>query len=100
MQKNKRQIAETLDFIKGKLKQAPYIGLLTGTGLNASVECMTIDTVIDYKDIPHFPTGQRQVYGRGRGRGAVPMGGLGRGRGAGACMWPWCPCPWPPGPCI
>ena len=55
MQKHKRRIAETVDWIKGKLQQAPYVGLLTGTGLTASVESMTIDTKIDYKDIPHFP---------------------------------------------
>jgi purine-nucleoside phosphorylase len=62
MQKNKRRIAETIDFIKGKLKQAPYIGLLTGTGLNASVESMAIDSVIDYEDIPHFPLSTVQTH--------------------------------------
>jgi purine-nucleoside phosphorylase len=55
MQKTKERLAETIDFIKGKLNQAPYIGLLTGTGLSESAESMAIDTVIDYKDIPHFP---------------------------------------------
>ena len=36
MQKIKERLAQTIDFIKGKLKQAPYIGLLTGTGLSES----------------------------------------------------------------
>ena len=62
MQKSTKRLAETVDFIKGKLKQAPYIGLLTGTGLNASVESMTIDTKIDYKDIPHFPLSTVQTH--------------------------------------
>lgn len=62
MQKKKRWLAETVDFIKGKLKQAPYMGLLTGTGLNESVESMTIDTIIDYKDIPHFPLSTVQTH--------------------------------------
>ena len=62
MQKHKRRMAETIDFIKGKLKQAPYVGLLTGTGLNESVESITIDTIIDYKDIPHFPLSTVQTH--------------------------------------
>ncbi|MGD9045653.1 MAG: purine-nucleoside phosphorylase [Desulfobacterales bacterium] len=62
MQKSKRRIAESIDFIKGKLKQAPYIGLLTGTGLKASVESMAIDTIIDYEDIPHFPLSTVQTH--------------------------------------
>ena len=62
MQKIKERLAQTVDFIKGKLKQAPYIGLLTGTGLSESAESMAIDTVIDYKDIPHFPLSTVQTH--------------------------------------
>ena len=62
MQKNKRRLAQTIDFIKGKLKQAPYIGLLTGTGLSESAESMAIDTAINYKEIPHFPLSTVQTH--------------------------------------
>jgi purine-nucleoside phosphorylase len=62
MQKIKRQLAETIEFIKNKLKQGPYVGLLTGTGLSESAESMAIDTVIDYKDIPHFPLSTVQTH--------------------------------------
>jgi purine-nucleoside phosphorylase len=62
MQKIKRRLAETIDFIKSKLRQAPYIGLLTGTGLSESADSMAIDTVIDYKNIPHFPLSTVQTH--------------------------------------
>jgi len=62
MQKIKKRLAETIDFIKGKIKQVPYIGLLTGTGLGESAESMAIDTIIDYKEIPHFPLATVQTH--------------------------------------
>jgi purine-nucleoside phosphorylase len=55
MQRLKQRLAETTDFIKNRIKDAPYIGLLTGTGLGESAESMTIDATISYRDIPHFP---------------------------------------------
>lgn len=62
MQKVKKRLAETIDFIKSKLKHVPYIGLLTGTGLGESAESMAIDTIIDYKEIPHFPLSTVQTH--------------------------------------
>jgi purine-nucleoside phosphorylase len=62
MQKLRKRLTETIDFIKAKLKQMPYIGLLTGTGLGESAESMAIDTVIDYKEIPHFPLSTVQTH--------------------------------------
>ena len=62
MQKIKKRLAETTDFIKGKIKQVPYIGLLTGTGLGESAESMAIDTTIKYQDIPHFPISTVQTH--------------------------------------
>jgi purine-nucleoside phosphorylase len=55
MQPIRQRLAETTDFIKNKTKAAPYIGLLTGTGLGESVESMAIDSTISYQDIPYFP---------------------------------------------
>jgi purine nucleoside phosphorylase len=49
----KQRLEQTTDFINSRIKQAPYIGILTGTGLGESAESMVIDTAIDYKEIPH-----------------------------------------------
>ncbi len=62
MQNYKKQLAQTTDFFKSKLKKTPYLGLLTGTGLGESAESMAIDTIIDYKEIPHFPLSTVQSH--------------------------------------
>ena len=58
----KQRLAETTAFIRNKTKDAPYIGLLTGTGLGKSAESMAIDTTIKYQDIPHFPISTVQTH--------------------------------------
>ena len=58
----KQQLAKTTDFIKNRIKDAPYVGLLTGTGLGESAESMTIDTTIRYQDIPFFPLPTVQTH--------------------------------------
>jgi purine-nucleoside phosphorylase len=50
-----QRLTETVAFIESKIKDAPYIGLLTGTGLGEAAESMAIETTIRYQDIPHFP---------------------------------------------
>ena len=61
--KNMRQrLAETTDFIRSRIKDPPYIGLLTGTGLGESAESMAIETTIRYQDIPHFPISTVQTH--------------------------------------
>jgi purine-nucleoside phosphorylase len=62
MQRLKQRLAETTDFIKNRIKDAPYIGLLTGTGLGESAESITINTTISYQDIPHFPLPTVQTH--------------------------------------
>ena len=62
MQKLRKRLAETTDFIKARLKQVPYIGLLTGTGLGESAESIAIETAVDYKEIPHFPLSTVQSH--------------------------------------
>jgi purine-nucleoside phosphorylase len=57
-----QQLAETTDFIRGRIKHAPHIGLLTGTGLGESAESMSIETTIRYQDIPHFPISTVQSH--------------------------------------
>ena len=55
-------LAETTAFIKSKTSIVPHIGYLTGTGLGDSAESMTIDTAIEYEDIPHFPISTVQTH--------------------------------------
>ena len=55
-------LAETVAFIKAKTRVVPYMGYLTGTGLSESAESMTLDTTIEYKDIPHFPLSTVQSH--------------------------------------
>ena len=58
----RQRLAETTDFIRSRIKDPPYIGLLTGTGLGESAESMAIETTIRYQDIPHFPISTVQTH--------------------------------------
>jgi purine-nucleoside phosphorylase len=62
MKNTKQRLPETVDFIGGRIKNTPYIGLLTGTGLGESAESMAIETTINYQDIPHFPISTVQTH--------------------------------------
>jgi len=62
MKNMKQPLAETVDFIRSSIKNTPYIGFLTGTGLGHSAESMAIETVIRYEDIPHFPVSTVQTH--------------------------------------
>lgn len=62
MQNLIQRLAETTAFIKSKIRVAPYIGYLTGTGLGESAESMTIDTTVAYQNIPHFPLSTVQTH--------------------------------------
>jgi purine-nucleoside phosphorylase len=62
MKSMKQQLSETIDFIRSRIKDRPYIGLLTGTGLGESAESMAIETTIAYRDIPHFPISTVQTH--------------------------------------
>ena len=62
MKTMKQRLAETIDFIRNRIKDTPYIGLLTGTGLAESAESMVIETAIRYQDIPHFPISTVQTH--------------------------------------
>jgi len=57
-----QRLTETVAFIESKIKGAPYIGLLTGTGLGETAESMAIETTIRYQDIPHFPLSTVQTH--------------------------------------
>lgn len=46
---------EALDFIQSKTDMRPNYMLILGTGLGQLADEMTIETVISYDEIPHFP---------------------------------------------
>ncbi len=55
MEKYWNQVEEAAAFIRQQFLKKPAIGVLTGTGLGACVRSLTVETILDYADIPHFP---------------------------------------------
>lgn len=53
--RQKRELAETTDFIKSNISVNPEIGLILGSGLGMLADEITDKTVIPYEKIPHFP---------------------------------------------
>jgi purine-nucleoside phosphorylase len=49
------QITEAVEFIHRHTGMTPKIGIILGTGLGGLVKQISIETTIDYGDIPHFP---------------------------------------------
>ncbi|NBI30396.1 purine-nucleoside phosphorylase [Chengkuizengella marina] len=48
-------IKESAEFIKGKLKDSPEIGLILGSGLGVLADQIESAIEIPYEEIPHFP---------------------------------------------
>ncbi|MDX9787050.1 MAG: purine-nucleoside phosphorylase [Desulfobacterales bacterium] len=49
------QVLETAEFLKRYSRNAPLIGLMTGTGLGESTAKVEIDAAFAYREIPNFP---------------------------------------------
>ena len=49
------KIQETADWIKGKIPNAPEVGIILGTGLGGLVKDIQVDISLSYDEIPHFP---------------------------------------------
>lgn len=50
------QLKETTEYLQSKGINDPEVGVILGTGLGAHfIESMEVISVVDYKDIPHFP---------------------------------------------
>jgi purine-nucleoside phosphorylase len=77
----KSQIEESARFIEERIRFAPSIGIILGTGLGALVDEIEIDRVIPYEEIPHFPVSTVEthkgnlVLGHLAGRPVVVMQG-------------------------
>jgi purine-nucleoside phosphorylase len=65
MKNDKQKAVETAQFLKSYIKKPPKIALMTGTGLGASTEFLSISKSFTYEDLPHFPTSTVEGhYGR------------------------------------
>ncbi len=77
----RRQIDETLRFIRTKTNASPSIGIILGTGLGALAQEIEKETVIDYGEIPHFPVSTveshhgKLIFGTIAGKKVVAMQG-------------------------
>lgn len=76
-----KKIQETAAFIKAKIKVAPEIGIILGTGLGHLINEIEDKVSIPYKDIPNFPVSTVEghigqlIFGRLGGRNVVAMQG-------------------------
>ncbi|MBP6455732.1 MAG: purine-nucleoside phosphorylase [Chitinophagaceae bacterium] len=50
------KIEETVSYIKNKISEVPYAGIILGSGLGKLVDEVTIEHEIGYEEIPNFPT--------------------------------------------
>ncbi len=74
-------VMETADFLRDHLVVVPEVGVLTGTGLSASMDSLGADLALDYSKIPNFPVSTveshrgRLVSGFLNGRSVLAMQG-------------------------
>ena len=74
-------VSETTEFLKARTDGLPEIGFMTGTGLAASVDSLSLSASFAYEDIPHFPTSTvtshtgRLLFGNIASKPAVVMQG-------------------------
>jgi purine-nucleoside phosphorylase len=77
----RKQIGETVRFIRKHTKAAPEIGIILGTGLGGLVKEIRAEVVLDYEDIPHFPVSTveshhgKLIFGTLAGKSIVAMQG-------------------------
>lgn len=75
------QITNITSFIRSKIKAAPEVGIILGTGLGGLADKIDLETAIEYKDIPGFPVSTveghkgRLIFGELGGRRVVAMQG-------------------------
>lgn len=81
IRKGKEQIQEAAAYIAKVTDIKPQIGLILGSGLGVLADLIENPTVIDYKDIPHFPVSTVEghagelVIGQVKGKNVVVMKG-------------------------
>lgn len=77
----KKQIDESVAFIRKQTTTEPTIGIILGTGLGSLVDGIEMETTVAYDQIPHFPVSTveshhgRLLFGNLRGKRVVCMQG-------------------------
>ncbi len=77
----KKAINQSIEFIRGKTKFVPQIGIILGTGLGSLAEGIKVEAKISYKEIPFFPVSTVEshagwlVFGELSGKKVVAMQG-------------------------
>jgi purine-nucleoside phosphorylase len=77
----KESIIQAVEFIRGKTKFVPQIGVILGTGLGSLAEGIKVEAKISYEKIPHFPVSTveshagRLIFGKLCGKNVVAMQG-------------------------
>jgi purine-nucleoside phosphorylase len=77
----KETMNEAAQFIRGKTKVLPQIGIILGTGLGSLADAINVDAKIPYEEIPHFPVSTveshsgRLILGEISGQSVVAMQG-------------------------
>ena len=77
----RKQIRETLAYIRKKTKLKPEIGIILGTGLGGLAKEIKREVELEYEDIPHFPVSTveshhgKLIFGTLAGKRVVAMQG-------------------------
>jgi purine-nucleoside phosphorylase len=77
----KGAIKQATEFIRGKTKFVPQIGIILGTGLGSLAEGIKVEAKISYKEIPFFPISTVEshagwlIFGELSGKKVVAMQG-------------------------
>ncbi len=72
---------ETVDYIKGKVKELPKIAIILGSGLGSLADDLEETTILPYKDIPNFPISTVEghkgelIFGKLEGVPVIAMNG-------------------------
>ena len=75
------QVKQAVDFIQAQNPSKPRFGIILGTGLGSLAEQITVETEIEYTDIPHFPVSTveshkgKLIFGTLSGKPVVAMQG-------------------------
>lgn len=75
------KIVETKDFIESQISIKPEIGMILGSGLGPVADEIEAEKILDYREIPHFPTSTvighrgKLVLGKLAGKYVVAMQG-------------------------
>jgi purine-nucleoside phosphorylase len=77
----RKQVDDAISFLTTRTKLEPQVGIILGTGLGGLAREIRQETVVEYKDIPHFPLSTveshqgRLIFGSLSGKSVVAMQG-------------------------